>query len=118
MMNVYIGKIESRIVVTDSRALVNPPPEKLAPTSMKNPPKSQTPASNGRPTCFPAAALSVHFARKKVVKNDAYIPAIEVITLQDVDEYIRQPEANRASDISLTIRNHCIDDHFIGAILS
>jgi hypothetical protein len=107
MMNVYIGKALSNIVIVTQRAppgVIKPPPEKLAATSINKPPKSQTPASNAGTTGICAVTWPDSFTTKNVIniikgthdRDDAYVPSVELGTPQSVDEYIRQPEGSRA----------------------
>jgi hypothetical protein len=125
-MNVYSGIMESSMVVTENRApsrLMKPPPEKLAPTSMKNPPKGQTPASNGGPTCFRGAASSVHFARKKAINNVNGDTTVTMPTSRPVKLLPRKAwrrvsgnqKPTAPCSLSLRRRDQCIGDHCIGA---
>lgn len=122
-MNVYIGITDSNSVITDSLALrlVKPPDEKLGPSSMKNPPNIQTPASSDGATCFCGVALSLRFTSKKVINSINGDNTVAISTSRPLNLLPRQTwrsvsgnqKPTAPSNISLISRAHCI-----GTILS
>src|SRR5450755_3163433 len=128
MMNVYIGKRESSSVISTKRAppvARRPPPEKVWPTIMNKPPKSQTPASIGKLTYF-SQPIARRFTRKKVIRSVRGVTTVTITTSRPLNSWplnacssvsgSQNPAA--PSIINLRTRDQVRFDHFIERMIS
>ena len=127
-MNVYIGKRESSSVISTKRAppvARRPPPEKVWPTIMNKPPKSQTPASIGKLTYF-SQPIARRFTREKVIRSVRGVTTVTITTSRPLNSWplnacssvsgSQNPAA--PSIINLRTRDQVRFDHFIERMIS
>jgi len=129
MMNVYIGKALSNIVIVTQRAppgVIKPPPEKLAATSINKPPKSQTPASNAGTTGICAVTWPDSFTTKNAINiikghTTVTMPTSRPLKLEPRRAWTNisgNQKAAAPTSINFRRRAQFIDDHSIALMIN